>query len=280
MPRQVKISQSSRQTTTVQSKSSKATSSEKSKTSSQRQRDLLIAQQRRVEVERQNEATLRLAKQKQQLELEQQELDLQKLRKEQALRVEGLEEENCRKLAEATFVEIELRDDLSESNADFHEKFSRLGASSEAKKTPRINDWVNNSPRAEIEMQPSIGAQTTIATTDTLEVEPTPQSFPVDVVASAPVGDQPRLPEVNPTTTTQSATIQNQVLLPPPPPPVLFNPSLTVPMSHILPNLSAWTIPTAIKNHSTQPSPHIASSTFIVVPSYSMQTLVIQRLYR
>ena len=40
-----------------------------SKTSSQRQRDLIIAQQRREEIEKQNEATLRLAKQKQQLEI-------------------------------------------------------------------------------------------------------------------------------------------------------------------------------------------------------------------
>ena len=94
---QDKISQSSRQTTTVRSKSSKATSSEISKTSSQWQRDLIIAQQRREEIERQNEATLHLAKQKQELELEQQELELQKLRKEQALRVEELEE-NRRKL--------------------------------------------------------------------------------------------------------------------------------------------------------------------------------------
>ena len=81
-PDQDKISQSSRQTTTVKSKSSKGTSSKISKTSSQRQRDIIIAQQRREEIERQNEATLRLAKQKQQLELEQQELELQKLRKE------------------------------------------------------------------------------------------------------------------------------------------------------------------------------------------------------
>ena len=131
---QDKISQGSRQTTTVKSKSSKGTSSKKSKNSSQRQRDLIITQQRREKIERLNEATLRLAKQKQQLELEQQELELQKLRKEQALRVEQLEDENRRKLAEATLAEMELRDDLSDSNADFHESLSRLGASSEGKR--------------------------------------------------------------------------------------------------------------------------------------------------
>ena len=69
-----------------------------SKTSSQWQQDLVIAQQRRAEIEKQNEAALRLAKQKQQLELEQQELELLKLRKEQALRVEELEEESNRML--------------------------------------------------------------------------------------------------------------------------------------------------------------------------------------
>ena len=67
-----KLSQNSRKTTTVSTKSNKASSSNSSKTSSQRQRDLIIAQQRREEIEKQNEATLRLAKQKQKLELERQ----------------------------------------------------------------------------------------------------------------------------------------------------------------------------------------------------------------
>ena len=182
-----KTSQSPRQTTTVNSKSSKATSSKISKTSNQRQRDLIIAQQRREEIERQNEATLRLAKQKQQLELEQQELELQKLRKDKALRVEE-QGENRRKLAEAPLFEMELRDDMSDSNADFHESLSRLEDSSEGKETARIKDWINNSPSgAEIEMQPSIVAQATITSTDNLGVQPTPQSFPVNVIASAPV---------------------------------------------------------------------------------------------
>ena len=161
----------------LRSESSKATSSEISKTSSQRQRDLIIAQQRREEIDRQKEATLRLAKQKQQLELVQQELELQKLRKEQALRVDELEEENRRKLAEATLVEMELREDFSDYNADFHERLSRLGASREEKELARINDWVNNSPSGvETEVLPSIRVQATIATTDTLEFQPTPQS--------------------------------------------------------------------------------------------------------
>ena len=189
---------------------------------------------------------------------------MQKLRKQQALRVEELEE-NRRKLAEVTLAEMELRDDLSDSNADFHESLSRLGDSSEGKERARINDWVNNSPSGvETEMQPSIGAQATTAPINTLGVQPTPQSLPVDVIAPAPVTVQPRIPEENPTTTTQRATINNRVLLPSPPP-VLFNPSLTVPVSHVVPNMSAWTIPTAINNSSTQSSPRLPSSQLIQV---------------
>ena len=110
-PQSEKSSQTSRKAATVKTKSSKVSSTKMSKTSSQRQRDLVIAQQRRAKIEKQNEVALRLAKQKQQLELEQQELEPLKLRKEQALRVEELEEEDRRKLAGATLTEMALRDD-------------------------------------------------------------------------------------------------------------------------------------------------------------------------
>ena len=107
-----KLSQNSQETTTVRTKSSKASSSKLSKTSSQRQRDLIIAQQRQEDIEKQNEASLRLAKQKQELELERQELEIEKmreeqerlrehqehLRKEQELRLLELEEENRKRL--------------------------------------------------------------------------------------------------------------------------------------------------------------------------------------
>ena len=142
-----------------------------SKTSSQRQRDLVIAQQRRAEIEKQNEAALRLAKQKQQLELEHQELELLKLRKEQALRVEELEEENRRKLAEATLTEMALRDDLSDSNTDFHETLSRLSASSRGKETERISDWINNSPSvAEANAPPPVATTTTSASNNAVTI--------------------------------------------------------------------------------------------------------------
>ena len=143
-PQSDKLSQNSRKTTTVRTKSNKASSSKSSKTSSQRQRDLIIAQQRREEIEKQNEASLRLAKQKQELELEKQELEIEKmkeeqerlrkqqerLRKEQELRVLELEEENRKRLAEATLAEMELREDLSDLHVDVHDTLSRLSATS------------------------------------------------------------------------------------------------------------------------------------------------------
>ena len=86
------------------SKTSSAKTSRQSRTSSQRQRDFLIAKQRREEIEKQNEAALRIAKQQQELELErlqqeQEQLRLRadRLKKEQALRVEELQEENRKK---------------------------------------------------------------------------------------------------------------------------------------------------------------------------------------
>ena len=78
-----------------------------SESSSQQQRDLLIAKPKRKEVERQNAAALRLAKQKQELERE------------------DLQDENRKRPVEAHLVELELQDDLSEANEDAHEILSR-----------------------------------------------------------------------------------------------------------------------------------------------------------
>ena len=115
------------------SKTSSAKTSRQSRTSSQRQRDLLIAKQSREEIEEQNEAALRIAIQQQELEIErlqreQEQLRLRadRLKKEQALRVEELQEENRKKLAEATFTELELRDDLSDSQPNLEETLSKL----------------------------------------------------------------------------------------------------------------------------------------------------------
>ena len=135
------------------SKTSASRTSRQSRTSSQRQRDLLIAKQRKEEIERQNKAALRFAKQQQELKLEQEEQELLKLRtyrlkKEQALRVEQLEEENRKKLAEATLTELELTEDLSDSQSEFLDTVSQLAASTKADDAVRVSEWVNNSPVA------------------------------------------------------------------------------------------------------------------------------------
>ena len=189
-----------KKTTTVGTKSNKASSSKSSKTSSQRQRDLIIAQQRREEIEKQNEASLRLAKQKQELELERQELEIEKireeqerlrkhqerLRKEQELRVLELEAENRKRLAEATLAELELREDLSDIHVDFHDTLSRLSAASHRAETERIHKWINNSPNVEKNIQSTSEAPTTSApneTLDTYTLAPPPQTVENQAIA-------------------------------------------------------------------------------------------------
>ena len=191
-----------------------------------------------------------------------------------------------------------LREDLSDSNLDFHETLSRLSATSKGNGTERIKDWINNSPNgAEANLQPT--NPTTSASTNPygIQIPPqqaetqvtneavatnsdpsavfvptlssqlpvfnitnnhqtpavqTPKTLAATVVVPAPATVQPTLSQPVPTTTTQATTIQSQVLLHPPPVPI--NPTLTVPVSHILPNLSAWTFPSVTSNPPTQVS--------------------------
>ena len=82
-PQPEKLSQNTRKTTIVRTKSNKPSSSKSSKTSSQRHVDPIIAQHRRDEIEKQKEGSLRLAKQKQELKLERHELEIEKMKKEQ-----------------------------------------------------------------------------------------------------------------------------------------------------------------------------------------------------
>ena len=123
-------SQTSGKKTTKTAKSSKVPNSKLSKSSSQGQRDLLIAKHKLEEIQRQNDVAMRLARQKQELELE------------------LLQEENRKPLAEVYLVEMELTEDLSETNADFQETLSRLSGASVADQTRRIKDCVDNSPNA------------------------------------------------------------------------------------------------------------------------------------
>ena len=92
---------SSKPPTAKKTQPSKTSSYRQSRTSSQKQRYLLNAQQRKEEVEKQNEAAIRLPKQQPEIELEtlqaeQEQLGLktERLKNEQALRVEQLEDEN------------------------------------------------------------------------------------------------------------------------------------------------------------------------------------------
>ena len=116
---------------------------------------------------KQNEAIIRLSKQKQKFEIEQQERELQRLRKEQALRVKEFEKENRRKLAEATLAEMALRGDLSDSNLDLHEILSRLSATSTRNGTEHTNEWINNSPNGTVaDFQPTNEIPTFAASTN------------------------------------------------------------------------------------------------------------------
>ena len=93
----------------------------------------------------------------------------ERLRKEQELRVLELEEENRKRLAEATLAEMELREDLSDLHVDFHDTLSRLSAASQRAETERINEWINNSPNVvEKNIQSKSEAPATSAPIETL----------------------------------------------------------------------------------------------------------------
>ena len=129
--------------TVNKSASKRSSTSGKTKTSSQRQKDLLLATQRREELERQNANAIRLAKQKQEVARKQLEREKERLEEEQALQLEELEEENRRKLAEVKLTELELTDDLSQVTDEFHETLSRISKHSKQTTSQRVSDWVN-----------------------------------------------------------------------------------------------------------------------------------------
>ena len=269
------------------SKTSASRTSRQSRTSSQRQRDLLIAKQRKEEIERQNEAALRIAKQQQELELErlQEEQELLRLRtdrlkKEQALRVEQLEEDNRKKLAEATLTELELTEDLSDSQSEFLDTVSQLAASTKADDTVRVSEWVNNSPVATasgptntVNLEPNVVIVTTAAQNSVNREAPTTTptpSFPVVTPVALPTasttnnmpsatgpGSIVYLPntghvQVPQSTTTLQGTNAPSVTASASAPLTTATSipisTVTVPASHVLPNLSASTFPTGPSN--------------------------------
>ena len=291
------------------SKTSASRTSRQSRTSSQRERDLLIAKQRKEEKERQNEAALRIAKQQQELELErlQEEQELLRLRtdrlkKEQALRVEQLEEENRKKLAEATLTELELTEDLSDSQSEFLDIVSQLVASTKADDAVRVSEWVNNSPVASasdptktVGLEPNAVVVTAAAQNSVNRGAPTtnlPLSVPVVTPIAAPVaptinnisldtgqGSIIYLPstghaQVPQSTTTSQGTNAASVTVSAPPTTATSFPisTVTVPANHLLPNLSAWTFPTGTSNPPVTVTPVISSATVFptVLPATSV----------
>ena len=94
-----------------------------SKTSSQRKHDYVIAKMKREETEKQNEAAIRLAKQKKQMELDE------------------LEENNRKQLAEATLEEFELLDAVSKGS----QSETTAGARSSIRSEKAVQDWINTS---------------------------------------------------------------------------------------------------------------------------------------
>ena len=94
-----------------------------SKTSSQRKHDYVIAKMKREEIEKQNEAAIRLAKQKKQMELDE------------------LEENNRKRLAEATLQEFELLDAVSKCT----QSETTVSARSSMRSEKAVQDWINTS---------------------------------------------------------------------------------------------------------------------------------------
>ena len=93
-----------------------------SKTSSQRKRDYVIAKMKREEIEKQYEA-IHLAKKKKQIELDE------------------LEENNRKRLAEATLQEFELLDAVSKGS----QSETTASARSSMRSEKAVQDWINTS---------------------------------------------------------------------------------------------------------------------------------------
>ena len=94
-----------------------------SKTSTQRKHDSVVAKMKREEIEKQNEAAIRLAKQKKQMELDE------------------LEENNRKRLAEATLQEFELLDAVSKGS----QSETTASAKSSMRSEKAVQDWINTS---------------------------------------------------------------------------------------------------------------------------------------
>ena len=280
--------------TVNKSASKRSSTSGKTKTSSQRQKDLLLATQRREELERQNANAIRLAKQKQEVARKQLERERERLEEEQALQLQELEEENRRKLAEVKLTELELTDDFSQASDELHDTLSQISNHSKQTTSLRVSNWVNevNEPdnvsnqlqTNTVDLNNVAGSSTPTVITDSTNVVQTKQAMlPMRSSANFNIGlgenqgqnqspsfgissvpTNPRLTSTLPANTTtntvSSATVPVTMY---PPVQLSVTPTTTmtqvnIPTSHVIPNLSAWTFP-APSNlptvHATVPQP-------------------------
>ena len=272
---------------TKRTKSSKASSSKVSKTSSQRQRDLLIAKHKREEIERQNEAALRLAKQKQELELEQlQEENRKRLAQAHLVELELQDEaseanedahETLSRLSKTTAASETRRVSdwvnnspnglATDQEAETVVTASLATLNNTAVSMPSQQPPINVSqptfaPGDSTETNVAVQLQTTTVPSMSLNHTPaiqiqtpqlTAQNFEnIGPSTSAVIVQQ----QVQPTTIpTQTGSFSAQVL---PPQTTARMPTFTMPVNHILPNLSAWTFPNPTV--TTAPIPTTISS--------------------
>ena len=300
-PKKDNSSQTSVKAATVKTKSSKVSSSKASKTSSQRQRDLLIAKHKREEVERQNEAALRLAKQKQELELEQlQEENRKRLAEAHLIELELQEDPSeANEDAHEILSRLSRTTDASEKRrvSDWvnnspivtttqHETVTAVTASlatSAANTTaliPSQQPPVNVSQPIFAPGDPNetnVAVQLPTTTVPSMSLNHTPavqiQTPPLTAQNFGNIGpstsDVTVQQQVQPTIIpTQTRSFNAQVLTPQT---TSRMPTFTMPVNHILPNLSAWTFPnptvTTAPIVTTIPSPtQPTAPTFIPVP--------------
>ena len=174
-------------------------------------------------------------------------------------------EENRKKLAEATLTELELTDDLSDSQSELLDTVTQLATSTKADDTLRVSEWINNSPVATAShptntavLDPNtvtvttaapksvnMGAPTTtpspsipVVTSVTPPTSPTTNDMPSGTGLSSLVYLPTTGPVQNPQQTTTSPGTSSLITAT-----VQPTPTFTVPASHLLPNLSAWTFP-------------------------------------
>ena len=87
---------------------------------------------------------LRLAQQKQELDPQRLKQEGEQIKKEQALMLAELEEDNRGRLAEATLTDLQLNEDVLETSRSLRDALSELSAHSQTVKSVKLNNWVTN----------------------------------------------------------------------------------------------------------------------------------------